>query len=701
MDSRNKLHSEEDLSTDRKYQTSSNNMTSTFQNILNSHCKPITVYKNNKIPKINIRKAKQSNSIKSKLQKKSMESQTALIQKMEKQKSVPKTSPYSFKYFYNITNKKRALNNSSLGINSIKENNDMESNFISLSKNANIYTSNAEYIQNKKMLLYDKTTYDNNNYKFDRANIFNMTNIPLKQNKNSTLYKTTMFRGGKLYFKKKEEANKKLDYFSKEKFKKNVKNKFYENMPIDNMIEFIEQNKENLFPKITKKSFIIGDDSQEKDLNNYAPYNSLYKKIMSKKDEIFDNFINNKIDDYNKIIISHHPHQRNYSNFNNSSTMNPQNNSIETNILNNSSSRFNNSSNKINNRSNRYNNNNSSKNITNLSGYSNLLLKKNNDGIPIIFPIVCSTFAKCNSVSQSSRYQNIMDNFIKIKTLIENDKSLGKNNEFDYINEFLLNKKIDKKHINPNNLINFSKFLQCDVIPIDLNKSLKENILIGLYYNENNSKINSQMSNEKTDYSSLKNAKHYRNKILLNHNKIIKNNFNKNKINYKSLVLDLPRQKKLYKKEEDGKNNCKLKDELQKEINIIENEIQNKQNIIKQVEKKLYLTPLYYNYFNNIKLNKKKKQDPKSIDLRLVSTQDINKSKFIQKLKNEKNMNTNGNIYDSNERLYYSWYRNKKKGDINNFVKRTKLTEFIMYNKTKEKLLYGTFDEFMRNNSID
>ena len=37
MDSRNKLHSEEDVSTDRKYQTSSNNMTSTIQNILNNH----------------------------------------------------------------------------------------------------------------------------------------------------------------------------------------------------------------------------------------------------------------------------------------------------------------------------------------------------------------------------------------------------------------------------------------------------------------------------------------------------------------------------------------------------------------------------------------------------------------------------------------------------------------------------------------
>ncbi len=39
-----------------------------------------------------------------------------------------------------------------------------------------------------------------------------------------------------------------------------------------------------------------------------------------------------------------------------------------------------------------------------------------------------------------------MNNFIKIKTLIENDKELGKNNEFEYIKEFLI-KKIDQKYI--------------------------------------------------------------------------------------------------------------------------------------------------------------------------------------------------------------------------------------------------------------
>ena len=243
MDTINKLQSEEDLSSDKKYQTSSNNLSNTVQNIINNHCKSITVYKkNNKkpnIPKINIQKANETNVLDSKFKKNNMESQTSMVQKFIKPKSVPKTSPYTFKYFCFITNKKRSLNNSSLGVNSIKEKNDMESNFINLSKDANIYTSNAEYIQNKKMLLFDKTNYDDKKYIPDRANIFNMTNIPQKQSKTSTLYKTTMFRGGKLYFQKKEETNQKLDYFNKEKFKKNVKSKFFEKMPIDNMIEFI------------------------------------------------------------------------------------------------------------------------------------------------------------------------------------------------------------------------------------------------------------------------------------------------------------------------------------------------------------------------------------------------------------------------------------------------------------------------------
>ena len=63
--------------------------------------------------------------------------------------------------------------------------------------------------------------------------------------------------------------------------------------------------------------------------------------------------------------------------------------------------------------------------------------------------------------------------------------------------------------------------------------------------------------------------------------------------------MDLPRQKKLFIKEED-KNYCDLNEELKKDINLIENEIQNKQKIIEEVEKNLNLIPVYDNYYNII-----------------------------------------------------------------------------------------------------
>jgi hypothetical protein len=416
---------------------------------------------------------------------------------------------------------------------------------------------------------------------------------------------------------------------------------------------------------------------------------------MSKRDEILDSLMSNNINERNKIVIQHQPHYYNSSNYN-ISVMNPQNNSIESNNLNNSSNRLNNSIYKLNNsNSNRFNNssykcNNSYKNINNISSTSNLMCRKNNDGVPIIFPIVYSALAKCNSVSQSSRYQNIMDSFNKVKTFIENDKSLGKNNEFEYIKEFLINKQIDQKHINSTTLINFSKFLKCEKLPIDLNKSLKENILIALYYDENQPDLNSKANVSKKKILSKSRNKFYKRNLLLNNNTS----------NFKSLIMDLPKQKKLFIKEE-GKNNCELNEELKKEINLVENEIKNKQEIIKQVEKNLNLIPLYYSYYNNLKMNKKKNEkEYKPLELRLASTQEINKSKYIKYLQSKKKLSTNSNIYDSNERLYYSWYRDKNKGNINNFVKKNKLTEFAMYNKTKERLKYGNLDDIFRNNSF-
>ena len=146
MESNVRIHSEEELNSDMKYQTSSsNNMPNTIQN---KNYNTMSLKKNNKVPKINIRK------ISHPIKHKNIQNQTFFNENLKISKDMHNTSPYTFKYFCNIANKKKSLYNSSLGINSIKEKNDMESNFISLSKNANIYTSNAEYIQNKKMLLF-------------------------------------------------------------------------------------------------------------------------------------------------------------------------------------------------------------------------------------------------------------------------------------------------------------------------------------------------------------------------------------------------------------------------------------------------------------------------------------------------------------------------------------------------------------------
>ena len=96
---------------------------------------------------------------------------------------------------------------------------------------------------------------------------------------------------------------------------------------------------------------------------------------------------------------------------------------------------------------------------------------------------------KCDSMSQRKRYENIMETFTKLKSMIENDKNLGKLNENQYIIDFISNKNIEKKFITKKNLENFQNFLECDIIPIDIGKSLKENIIMALnYQNDENNK---------------------------------------------------------------------------------------------------------------------------------------------------------------------------------------------------------------------
>ena len=122
------------------------------------------------------------------------------ISKDKEEKNIPKISPYTFKYFCNTANKNKFIRSLSTNTTIKKTNQNLESNFMKLTKDANIYTTNAEYIQNKKLLLFNKYNFEDNKYKPNRANLFDMTSIPHSKSKNNTLYKTTYFRGGRMFF---------------------------------------------------------------------------------------------------------------------------------------------------------------------------------------------------------------------------------------------------------------------------------------------------------------------------------------------------------------------------------------------------------------------------------------------------------------------------------------------------------------------
>ena len=402
-------------------------------------------------------------------------------------------------------------------------------------------------------------------------------------------------------------------------------------------------------------------DNTYQSTKRHPPSNSLYKELTSKKNEIYDTFVNNKAYETDKIsnpifksILSLKPLKK----FEEEGEINKKN----------------------------------SKNDE-LNGYSNLLYKKKNDGIiPITFPLVCSNAVNCDTISQRNRFQNIMETFIKLKSLIENDKKLGKNNEIDFIIEFILNKKIDKKYINRQYITNFSNFLKCKKIPIDKNKSLKENIILALNFDKDKN-IMENIDNNDIYISKIDKYLNNEDKKLEIMNDKISNN--------KPLEYDMQRQKQLFK-EKTYKNNFELRDSLKKELDLIENEIENKQSKIIKIEENLNLLPFEENYYFKRNLNKKLKLRKKeNNELILLSPQGYYKAivpyhvdlKKIQKNKYK----TKDNLFDSNERLYYTWYKNQNSGEIKKYVKKNKLTEYIIYNRTKDKIIKNTLKEIAQN----
>ena len=197
------------------------------------------------------------------------------INKDNEEQKIPKISPYTFKYFCNTANKNRFSRALSTNTTIKKTNQNLESNFMKLTKDSNIYTANAEYIQNKKLLLFNKYNFEDNKYKPNRANLFDMTSIPNSKSKNNTLYKTTYFRGGRMFF----FDNQKNPTINESKSNKNII--INKKPPYIQDLEKYELKTQNEFYKRNKEYKYIDNTYQNK--KRHPPSNSLYKDLTSKK----------------------------------------------------------------------------------------------------------------------------------------------------------------------------------------------------------------------------------------------------------------------------------------------------------------------------------------------------------------------------------------------------------------------------------
>ena len=210
-------------------------------------------------------------------------------------KPIKENNNASFKRIYPLTykniqnlNKEKLMHKSQSNptFNASQEMN-MESNFMKLSKEANIYTSNANYIQNKKILLFDKYNYDNNLYVPDRAKLFDMTRMPKMPKKNSFVYKTTKFRAGHLINGNNNtyDFGKNIGFSNASLLGLNLKNGLNKNL--------LYRNYENNY--ISPYSYLDNTFQKKK---RHPPSDTFYKELMSKKNETYEQYFKNV--DYDK-----------------------------------------------------------------------------------------------------------------------------------------------------------------------------------------------------------------------------------------------------------------------------------------------------------------------------------------------------------------------------------------------------------------
>lgn len=289
-----------------------------------------------------------------------------------------------------------------------------------------------------------------------------------------------------------------------------------------------------------------------------------------------------------------------------------------------------------------------------LTGYdSSWLLTKNKiDGsIPIVFPVALTNTETYNSLSEEARVERGNEELMKLKYLISLDT---KNKKSLYIKEFLRKKGINKKYVSEENINNFWKYLEGD-FKIDKAKSFKDNIIKALLYgNKSNQPKNDN--------------------ILIDKNSNTK--ANTSTISKVSYSIPLENQKVLTETNE-IKNKDELVKELQKELNLVKEEIKIQQFGYSPASVLKHTHTIQSSDTNSIS---------NTYNIMLGKSEDENTFQNITTCSNTNTKPIKKDINAINRRLYYSKMEKSDNFDINIYKRKSKLTEYVMLELTKNKI---------------
>ena len=125
----------------------------------------------------------------------------------------------------------------------------------------------------------------------------------------------------------------------------------------------------------------------------------------------------------------------------------------------------------------------------NRNGYKDFLTRTTISNLPIVITknteLKEEKSKKDINQTEKEKYEKLSETFIKIKCLLNLDCEPG--NEREYIKNFFIKFGYNNNDITEDKISNFLNFINEEPFPIDPKKTLKENIILAMNYNKNES----------------------------------------------------------------------------------------------------------------------------------------------------------------------------------------------------------------------